>query len=156
MPVNAITSKTIDAPTSVVWEVLDDFPNIAAWNSGIQQSYTTGDTDPTGLGAERRCELGGKKILDERIADYVEGEQMTVEVYRTEGLPVKSSNVVFSVKDVGDGKTEATIDATVEPKIPGFLVSLMGGMLSKQVAKQFGGFLDELESESVRRAPADA
>ena len=153
MPVKAHTSKIIDAPKDVVWKVLDDFPAIAAWSAGIQNSYSTGDTDvATGLGAERRCELGGKKVLDERISSYTAGESMTIDVWNVEGLPLKSSQATFAVRDLGAGKTEATIDATAEPKLPGLLVKLLGPILSKGIAKNFSGLLDELATASQAAA----
>lgn len=155
MSVSANVSRRIDAPTEVVWGVVNDFPNIAAWSAGIQSSYTSGaDGAETGLGAERRCELGGGKILDERISDYIEGSSMTIHVYGVKGLPVKSSLVTFSVRPAADGGTEAVIDAELTPKLPGFVVSLAKGVLSKQVAKQFGGLLDEWATESEKRAAA--
>ena len=155
MPVKAQARRTINAPKDVVWEILDDFPTISAWSAGIKKSFTTGDTDKvTGLGAERRCELGGKKVLDERISDYKSGESMTIDVWNVEGLPLKSSQVTFSLRDAGDGTTEAIIDASATPKLPGFLVALMRPLIAKGVSKQFGGLLDELADESEARVKA--
>ena len=145
MALNAQANRTINAPKEIVWQVLDDFPAIASWSAGIQNSYTTGNADlATGLGAERRCELGGNKVLDERISAYTPGESMTVDVWNVEGLPLKSSQATFAVRDLGNGKTEATIDAEATPKIPGLIVTLLGPLLSKGLAKNFGGILDEL------------
>lgn len=156
MPLKAQTKRTIDAPKEIVWQILDDFPTIASWSAGIQKSFTTGDTGlSTGLGAERRCELGGKKVLDERISAYTEGESMTIDVWNVEGLPLKSSQTTFAVRDLGNGRTEATIDAVAIPKIPGFMVTLLGPLLSKGLAKNFGGLLDELAAAS-EQALADA
>ena len=156
MPLNAQASRTINAPKDVVWKVLDDFPGIASWSAGIQRSYTTGDSDlATGLGAERRCELGGNKVLDERISAYTPGESMTVDVWNVEGLPLRSSQATFSVRSVGDGVTEATIDASAVPKIPGFIVALLSPILSKGLAKNFGGLLDELAAASERAQAED-
>ena len=158
MAVKAQARRTIKAPKDVVWEVLDDFPNIAAWSAGIKKSYTPsdrGDADQaTGLGAERVCELGGKKRLDERISEYVEGESMTIDVWNVEGLPLKSSQAKFSVRSLDDGTTEATIDAEASPKLPGFLVALMRPVLVKGISKQFGGLLDELGVEAESRVKA--
>lgn len=155
MSVSAKVSRSVAAPSDFVWAVLDDFPNIAGWSAGIQKSYTTGDTDTgTGLGAERRCELGGKKILDERISEYVDGERMTVDVWNVEGLPLRSSKATFAVRPTGAGTTEATIDAEVTPKLPAFLVKLVGPLLSKAIAKNFAGLLDELATEAESRVKA--
>ena len=152
MTVTATARRTIDAPKEAVWAVLDDFPTIAAWSAGIKKSYTTGEADRvTGLGAERRCELGGKKVLDERISAYEEGTSMTVDVWNVEGLPLKSSQAKFTVRATGEGTSEAIIEASAEPKLPGFVQKLLGGMLSKGISKNFGGLLDELAAEAERQ-----
>ncbi|MGI9605530.1 MAG: SRPBCC family protein [Acidimicrobiales bacterium] len=152
MTINATTSRTINAPQEVVWAILDDFPRISAWSAGIKNSYTTGDdAKETGVGAERRCELGGKKILDERIAAYTPGESMTIHVWNVEGLPLKSTKASFSLRSTGNGTTEATINAEVEPKIPGFMQAIMRPVLSKGIAKNFSGLLDELAAEAEAR-----
>lgn len=152
MAVPAHASRVINAPVEVVWAVLDDFPRIAAWSAGIKNSYTTGDgATATGLGAERRCELGGKKVLDERISAYTEGESMTVDVWNVEGLPLKSSQVTFSVRATGPDTTEARVDGQVVPKLPGVLVALARPLMAKGIGKNFGGLLDELAAESESR-----
>lgn len=157
MPVKANVSRRVDAPKEVVWAVLDDFSGIASWSAGIQKSYSTGDTEVvTGLGAERRCELGGSKILDERISAYTEGESMTIDVWNVEGLPLKSSKATFSVRSTGVNTAEASIGAEAVPKIPGFVVSLIGPLLSKAVAKNFAGLLDELAAEAESRVASSS
>ncbi len=149
MPVKAHAQRTINAPSESVWAVLDDFPQISTWSAGIQKSYTTGDTNSeTGLGAERRCELGGNKILDERISAYTPGESMTVDVWNIEGLPLKSSKTTFSVRSAGPTSTEAVIDAEANPKLPEFLVRLLHPLLSRAIAKNFARLLDELAQEA--------
>ncbi|MCP3990928.1 MAG: SRPBCC family protein [Actinomycetia bacterium] len=155
MPAHARVQRTVNAPKEVVWEILDDFPGIANWSAGIQKSFTTGDASKvTGLGAERRCELGGEKLLDERISAYTEGQSMTVDVWNVEGLPLKSSLTTFSVRAVDDDSTEVTVAAEAVPKMPGFLAGLLSPMASRFMAKNFSGLLDELatEAESQQKA----
>ena len=48
-------SRQIEASRDKVWAVLADFPNIAAWNSGVNQSYSTSDAT-AGVGAKRHCD----------------------------------------------------------------------------------------------------
>ena len=66
-----------------------------------------------------------------------------------------SKKATFSVRSVGDGVTEATIDASAVPKIPGFIVALLSPILSKGLAKNFGGLLDELAAASERAQAED-
>lgn len=155
MAVHANITRTINAPKETVWAVLDDFPRISAWSAGIKDSYSTGDAEvTTGLGAERRCELGGNKVLDERISEYVPGERMTIDVWNVEGLPLRSSKATFSVRSTGPGTTVATIDTEAVPKLPGFLVAVLRPVLSKAIAKNFAGLLDELAAEAETGARA--
>jgi hypothetical protein len=151
MTVSAHTTRTVEAPKEAVWAVLDDFPRISSWSEGIKSSYTTGDEQiETGLGAERRCELGGNKVLDERISAYTPGESMTVHVWNVEGLPLSSSTATFSVRSTGPGTSEVSIDAEATPKLPGFLVAILRPLLSKGIAKNFAGLLDELATQVER------
>ncbi len=155
MPAHARVQRTVNAPKEVVWEILDDFPGIANWSAGIQKSFTTGDASKvTGLGAERRCELGGEKLLDERISAYTEGQSMTVDVWNVEGLPLKSSLTTFSVRAVDDDSTEVTVDAEAVAKMPGFLAGLLNPMVSRFLVKSFSGVLDELATEAESRVKA--
>lgn len=151
MSVTATTNRTINAPKEVVWAILDDFPTISAWSAGIKRSFSTGDTTKvTGLGAQRQCILddAGKKVLDERISAYTPGESMTIDVWNIEGLPLKSSRATFSVRATGPNTTVASIEAEAHPKLPGPLVRLLRGPLSKGVTKSFSGLLDELANAS--------
>lgn len=154
MPVKARTTRTINASKDTVWTILDDFPAISAWSAGIKQSLTTGDTSKTtGLGAERQCVLddGGKKVLDERISAYTPGESMTIDVWNVKGLPLKSSRATFAVRAEGPNVTVATIEAEVTPKLPGVLVKVFHGVLSKGIAKNFAGLLQELATAAERQ-----
>ena len=40
---NIMIERTIAAPRASVWAVLADYPNIAAWNDGVQRSHTIGE-----------------------------------------------------------------------------------------------------------------
>ena len=93
MTINPNASRTVNASVADVWAVLDDFANIDGWSDGIKKSYTPDDAAVTGLDAERVCELdpAGKKVLEERIVEYVENEKMTIDVFATKGVPLKSS-----------------------------------------------------------------
>lgn len=153
MSVKAEVQRSVNAPKEIVWAVLDDFPGIAAWSAGIVKSYTTGDgAKITGLGAERRCELGGKKMLDERISAYTEGQSMTIDVWNVEGLPLESSRATFSLRSTGPDTTEAIIEAEAEPKIPAVVQKAVDGILTRAITRNFSGLLAELAAEAERRA----
>ena len=63
------TDINIDAPVEEVWKVLADVGTISEWNPGVRESYTTSD-DPSGLGATRFCDLGGKNFVNEQVVQW--------------------------------------------------------------------------------------
>lgn len=98
MSLQISVQREVDAPADAAWAVVDDFANIANWTSSIQRSELVGDSNlASGLGAERVCELGPGKVLEERIVEYTDGERLTIDVYGVRGLPVKSSLSTFTV-----------------------------------------------------------
>lgn len=151
MTVDATAQRRVEAPRETVWQVLDDFPNISAWSAGILNSYSTGDGIATGLGAERRCELGGKKVLDERITDYRDGESITIHVHNVEGLPLNESITTFSVTAGAENTSVVSVHAEASPKLPGVLVSLMRPLIARGLSKNLGGLLDELAAAAEQR-----
>ena len=60
------TETTINAPIKSVWEALADIGNIYQWNPGVVASHTT-SSEPSGLGATRYCDLGGKNCPNPRL-----------------------------------------------------------------------------------------
>ena len=65
MPEFTITSQ-IQAPVEKVWEVLDNFGEIAQWNSGVKSSART-STGPVSEGSTRHCDLSPLGGVNERI-----------------------------------------------------------------------------------------
>ena len=58
----------IDASRQKVWDqALKDFGDIYLWNPGVSKSHTT-NSKPTGLGAERHCDLNLAGALRSRNA----------------------------------------------------------------------------------------
>lgn len=153
MGVKVESRKTINAPADTVWAVLDDFAGIETWSRGIQKSHKLDNNGAaTGVGAERRCELGPGKALHERITSYEHGKHMTIDVFSVEGLPMKSSNTTFTLTSVDANTTQVEIDADMTPKAPGFLVKLMGGIITKKAGQQLDGLLDDLAKAAESKA----
>lgn len=69
----------IDAPRQKVWDqALKDFGSIYLWNPNVTTSHTT-NNKPTGLGAERHCDLtlAGASV-EERVLKWDDGRMMQV------------------------------------------------------------------------------
>ncbi len=152
MPVETSTSRVIPSPARTVWSVIDDFPNIADWTTGVLQSVGTTIDQSTGIGAERTCDLGGTKRLYERISAYIPGESMTVQIVRAEGLPIRESKATFAVRPIGEDHAEVTVEMSISPKMPDLLVRLFRPAIARKAATDFSRVLEELEIEVARRS----
>ena len=119
-------SATANAPKSVLWEILADFPNIADYTDSVRSSESTGEQD-TGVGASRYCQLAPIGSTEETILEFVPEERLVVSLYNTTRIPVKKSRTTFSLEAVGDNATKLTMNAEVEAK---------GGPLARLVEKR--------------------
>jgi uncharacterized protein YndB with AHSA1/START domain len=96
----------IEAPRTAVWQELADIGSIARWNPGVvASSRTTRLRD--GLGAGRRCELGGRRFLEEEVVEWVAERVLTMRITMT-NLPFESADIRFTLD--GDGaRTRVTV-----------------------------------------------
>ena len=134
-------SRQMSAPSSAVWSVLADFPNISAWNGGIKASYAT-STATAGVGAQRHCDLAPVGTLEETIAEWVDGERLVVNIDSATKLPIERAVATFTLTD-----DTTTIDYQFEPK--GMIGRLTAPLLARQISKGFGGFLDDLDTAAL-------
>ncbi|NNC81266.1 MAG: SRPBCC family protein [Acidimicrobiales bacterium] len=139
---NVIVTKNLKASRSAVWEVLADYPNIAAWNSGIKHSEATSDAT-SGVGAQRHCDLSPVGGLEETIREWEPETRMVISIDEVTTLPIKTGLAAFDLVDGGDS-TSVTITYDFEMK-GGPIGAAMGPVMKGQLEKGFGGFLDDLE-----------
>lgn len=66
---NITIERTVAAPRANVWAVLADYPNISAWNDGVENSYAIGDA-LEGVGAKRHCELTPSGAMRETVTEW--------------------------------------------------------------------------------------
>jgi uncharacterized protein YndB with AHSA1/START domain len=140
-------TRQIAAPVDKVWEVLDDFGNIAEWNSGVKASELTSQ-GPVTEGSTRHCDFAPLGGVDERIDTYIPNERMEVNLYETFKLPISSAIADFNVASNDDG-TELTLNYSYEPNRLGRIAK---GTTDKQLRKGIGGLVDSLQTESERLA----
>ena len=142
-------SRQIEGSRDKVWAVLADFPNIAAWNSGVNQSYSTSEAT-TGVGAKRHCDLAPTGALEETIVRFEEGKFLEISIDSAAKPPIARGLASFTLSG-DDGTTDVSIEYGYEPKF-GFLGQLMGSLiLDRQLTKGFTGFLKDLEQASQNR-----
>ncbi len=135
--------RHIEAPRSDVWAVLADFPNIASWNGGVKNSFSTSDATD-GVGAKRHCDLAPMGALEETVQVWEPEERMEISIDSAEGLPIRAGLAKFVLQSSESG-TDVSVVYSYEPKF-GFLGELMGRlMLDGQLTKGFTAFLKDLD-----------
>lgn len=101
------TEITIDAPVEAVWKVLADIGAIDAWNPGVEHSHVT-SYQAQGVGACRRCELGGKNFLDEEVVRWEPNQHLTMRITDT-NMPFEHADIHFELQPTGEARTQVTL-----------------------------------------------
>ncbi|WP_318567651.1 SRPBCC family protein [Salinigranum marinum] len=138
-------TRTIDAPTAAVWEVLDDFGGVATYNPGVLESGIIAGPD-TGEGATRECVLDGSGRIEERIVDYEPNTSYTVEFIDMGDFPLKENVVTISVDEQVDTQTAVTMAARFTPKFGPLGWVMAKVMMESKFEETFGETLDGLAS----------
>ncbi|MGI9624854.1 MAG: SRPBCC family protein, partial [Acidimicrobiales bacterium] len=130
-----------------VWEVLDNFGNIAQWSPGVKRSALTSD-GPVGEGSTRHCDFAPIGGVNERIDTYIPNERMTVNLYETFKLPISNAVADFRITE-HQGGTQLTLHYNYTPNRLGRTVK---GSTGKQMRKGMNGLVEDLQRESERIA----
>jgi hypothetical protein len=104
----------IQATRDEVWRVWSEFGNVQDYVAGVPKSYLTGSTQE-GIGTERRCEIGPKHVVDEKIAAWEDGSRYVFEVTRAKGVPIGSLSADCRVEGA-NGVAIATISVRYSMK----------------------------------------
>ncbi len=137
--VTRTSNKSIDA----LWKVLDDYPNIATWNSGLKGSHST-SVPQTGIGARRHCDLSPAGSLEEIITGYEEGRRMSILIEQLKGMPLKTATADFLLAEGPDGVTMQLRYEFVASG--GALARVTGPALVKPLKKGFTQFLKDWDA----------
>jgi len=136
-------SKRISAAPAKVWAVLADFPNIAAWNSGVTKSFSTSDST-SGVGAQRHCDLAPFGALEETVKEWDEESRLVISIDSAKKLPMAHGLATFTLSPAGE-ETTVAIDYAYQPKF-GFVGQILGSIaLDGQFTKGFNAFLRDLD-----------
>ena len=104
---NVTREIQVDAPTEKVWAVLANIGAVQDYSPGVVKSYYTSDIRE-GVDASRHCDLLPTGTVEERIVDWRDGEQYSIEIY--EGTEVPYTGVTqFTLKRDGVGTTVTQI-----------------------------------------------
>ena len=141
-------NRRISAAPAAVWAVLADFPNIAAWNSGVAKSFSTSEST-SGVGAQRHCDLAPFGALEETVKEWDEARRLVINIDSAKKLPMSRGVATFILGAAGEDGTDVTIEYAYQPKF-GVLGQLLGSIaLDGQFTKGFNGFLKDLDTAST-------
>lgn len=124
----------IEASKERVWESVADFGNTYLWNPSVTHSRLTSDA-PSGIGATRHCDLTiSKASIEERVVDWVENEQLRVEIFGGRRTPpFKEAWGRFTLENVPGG-TLTKLQLHYELK-----GGILGGLIDRlMVRRQYG------------------
>ena len=85
-----VKRRTSAAPAAV----LADFPNIAAWSSGVKMSFSTSEST-SGVGAQRHCDLAPFGALEETVKEWEEERRLVVNIDSVKKLPMSRGVATF-------------------------------------------------------------
>lgn len=134
------TKTTILAPLEQVWSAWDDFGAIAKFNPNLNKSFLINQSQETGIGAERQCDLSdGKNFIRERVIEYVPNKKMKVDIYAGT-MPLKRATALIQIRALGPHQTEVNFEMEFVPKM-GLLGRLMVPLMKPQFTKMLNSLL---------------
>ncbi len=149
--------ETVNAPTTQVWEALDDFGNIYLFNPNLTGSHLINQSEKTGLGAMRRCDLSdGKSYINERIVEYVPDRKMVVEIFEG-NVPLKQAFAGITLNAIDAGRTQIVFDFEFTPKfglLGKLMIPMMKGPFRKSLVKLLQGTKEFVETGKTVNAAA--
>jgi carbon monoxide dehydrogenase subunit G len=131
---NSVTQEiTINAPRQRVWEILANIGAVHEYSQNVQNSYYVSDK-AQGVGAARKCELGGSTWVEERAIAWQDNRGYTLQVAEGEGLgPLESMVVAFELSDAGrETKVRQTMSYNMKG---GILRPLLNALARGQMRK---------------------
>ena len=138
-------SIRIDASKDKVWAILADFGGIINFNPGLRDSYSTSDANE-GVGATRHCDLLPMGSIEERIIEWNEGKDYTIEVYQFDGPLPPFKEVIANLRIEADGnQTIATMTMEYDMKMGLIGVAMSQLMIKSQYKKAVAGILQGLK-----------
>ncbi len=135
-------SKVLPFSAEQVWEVVgEDYGRIAYSHPKIVSSDYINGSLKAGEGAERVCYFNDKQTqyLKEKMINYSpENKQFTNTVYQAGKFPVdpEYTRALYSVKDLGPGKSELSFDMQYRTK-PAFMGPMAKGKFKRLINDYF-------------------
>lgn len=110
------SSIVIDAEPAAIMEVIGDFPAYPHWATGVKTTHVRRETD--GWADEVSFVLDVPPIRDEYTLVYDWDGYDEVSWNLTEGGILTMMDGTYSLRDLGDGRTEVTYRLALDVSIP--------------------------------------
>ena len=141
---------TIDASTDEVWDVLKEFGSVSDWAPSVSKSYYL-DSQTSGVGTGRHCDIDGLGSIDEVVTDWQEGVGFTYSV--TPLGPLDKSNSSWRLTRVSAGKTKLQVTFNYDLRF-GFLGKVLHKLVMRKKLEQ--SLPDTLAAFKTRLAAASS
>ena len=119
---------TINASTAAVWDVLKEFGSVSDWAPAVSKSYYL-DSQTSGVGTGRHCDIDGLGSIDEVVTDWQEGVGFTYSV--TPLGPLDKSNSSWRLRRISDRETKLEVIFNYDLRF-----GLLGKILHKLVMRR--------------------
>ena len=103
------STSTRSRPRHSGMGTLADIASIPSWNPGVVESHLIGD-QPSGTGAQRYCNLGGRNYVEESVASSTELAELTMRNDKS-NLPFKYADVHFKLEGRGN---QTSVDVSLD------------------------------------------
>lgn len=132
--------RQVNASQADTWAAWDDFGNIQDFNPSLRRSALLEGSQPTGLGAERRCDMkDGKNHILERVVGYVPGRELVIDIYDGT-MPLKAARATVTVTPDGAARSIVHMEMEFTPGL-GLLGTAMIPLMKIQFRKMLNGLL---------------
>jgi hypothetical protein len=122
------TSVIIDATRLEVWNVLQDFANVADWAPTVSHSNVIGKAEK-GVGHGRHCKIDGFGGIDEFITLWEENRGFEYDVSALG--PLAESKSSWVITETGNGKARLSISLNYNTRF-GLLGTIMHAMIMRK------------------------
>ena len=116
-----------------MWKRISNIGKVQDYAPDIATSFYLGE-QRDGVGAERQCDFANGMSVRERVIDWHEGRQFTLDAYDTEGFPVEKLHVTFALEAIDAEQT--LVRETMEYRMKGGVFGRVMDVLTRgQMAK---------------------
>ena len=118
----------INGSTVAVWDVLKEFGSVSDWAPAVSKSYYL-DSQTSGVGTGRHCDIDGFGSIDEIVTDWQEGVGFTYSV--TPLGPLAKSNSSWHLTRISDQRTKLQVSFSYDLRF-----GMLGRILHKLVMRR--------------------